>query len=252
MRRLQASDIVGVSPSGKAAGFDPAIRRFESFHPSQLYKVGYLARQNNNLTSNRPAHRMGIRRGEHPIFHSMCRSCERTRAHARYDRRSRFDGNDDLLRIRLEQRTHSRARAVTSMDDPYRTPKRIDPGRRCAAIAVHMLWRKEFTDHKRSAPHRDTPDFPAVRFGELQQSILDFRVKKRNHRIAEHAPPAIGKEWRSFLIPLKRRINQVSRNLLQWLGKFMECEGDGFSACQRPPGSRRSRACTAVCVCAAR
>src|SRR5579859_4830978 len=27
---------VGVSPSGKAAGFDPAIRRFESFHPSQV------------------------------------------------------------------------------------------------------------------------------------------------------------------------------------------------------------------------
>lgn len=26
---------IGVSPSGKAAGFDPAIRRFESFHPSQ-------------------------------------------------------------------------------------------------------------------------------------------------------------------------------------------------------------------------
>jgi hypothetical protein len=26
----------GVSPSGKAAGFDPAIRRFESFHPSQI------------------------------------------------------------------------------------------------------------------------------------------------------------------------------------------------------------------------
>jgi hypothetical protein len=26
----------GVSPSGKAAGFDPAIRRFESFHPSQF------------------------------------------------------------------------------------------------------------------------------------------------------------------------------------------------------------------------
>ena len=24
-----------MSPSGKAAGFDPAIRRFESFHPSQ-------------------------------------------------------------------------------------------------------------------------------------------------------------------------------------------------------------------------
>jgi 4-diphosphocytidyl-2-C-methyl-D-erythritol kinase len=27
--------LAGVSPSGKAAGFDPAIRRFESFHPSQ-------------------------------------------------------------------------------------------------------------------------------------------------------------------------------------------------------------------------
>jgi hypothetical protein len=27
--------VAGVSPSGKAAGFDPAIRRFESFHPSQ-------------------------------------------------------------------------------------------------------------------------------------------------------------------------------------------------------------------------
>src|SRR5580698_8169677 len=26
----------GVSPSGKAAGFDPAIRRFESFHPSHV------------------------------------------------------------------------------------------------------------------------------------------------------------------------------------------------------------------------
>jgi hypothetical protein len=26
--------IYGVSPSGKAAGFGPAIRRFESFHPS--------------------------------------------------------------------------------------------------------------------------------------------------------------------------------------------------------------------------
>ena len=28
----------GVSPSGKAAGFDPAIRRFESFHPSQFHR----------------------------------------------------------------------------------------------------------------------------------------------------------------------------------------------------------------------
>ena len=31
----------GVSPSGKAAGFDPAIRRFESFHPSQLFGRSY-------------------------------------------------------------------------------------------------------------------------------------------------------------------------------------------------------------------
>lgn len=27
---------IGVSPSGKAAGFDPAIRRFESSYPSQV------------------------------------------------------------------------------------------------------------------------------------------------------------------------------------------------------------------------
>src|SRR5690349_24278916 len=32
----RVDEVVGVSPSGKAAGFDPAIRRFESFHPSQL------------------------------------------------------------------------------------------------------------------------------------------------------------------------------------------------------------------------
>ena len=35
---------VGVSPSGKAAGFDPAIRRFESFHPSQIFAVGTIRR----------------------------------------------------------------------------------------------------------------------------------------------------------------------------------------------------------------
>ena len=36
MRDLSATRVrsAGVSPSGKAAGFDPAIRRFESFHPS--------------------------------------------------------------------------------------------------------------------------------------------------------------------------------------------------------------------------
>ena len=27
---------IGVSPSGKAAGFDPAIPRFESWHPSHI------------------------------------------------------------------------------------------------------------------------------------------------------------------------------------------------------------------------
>ena len=31
-----------MSPSGKAAGFDPAIRRFESFHPSQLEDAGQV------------------------------------------------------------------------------------------------------------------------------------------------------------------------------------------------------------------
>ena len=28
---------IGVSPSGKAPGFDPGIRRFESCHPSQVW-----------------------------------------------------------------------------------------------------------------------------------------------------------------------------------------------------------------------
>src|SRR5437667_9754709 len=36
---VRATD-AGVSPSGKAAGFDPAIRRFESFHPSQFLRPG--------------------------------------------------------------------------------------------------------------------------------------------------------------------------------------------------------------------
>ena len=35
-----ADECDGVSPSGKAAGFDPAIRRFESFHPSQPAAAG--------------------------------------------------------------------------------------------------------------------------------------------------------------------------------------------------------------------
>ena len=42
----------GVSPSGKAAGFDPAIPRFESWHPSHLldgeleveFVPGYMSR----------------------------------------------------------------------------------------------------------------------------------------------------------------------------------------------------------------
>ena len=39
-RTAAADECVGVSPSGKAAGFDPAIRRFESFHPSQPAAAG--------------------------------------------------------------------------------------------------------------------------------------------------------------------------------------------------------------------
>ena len=30
-------DDIGVSPSGKATGFDPVMRRFESCHPSQVH-----------------------------------------------------------------------------------------------------------------------------------------------------------------------------------------------------------------------
>jgi hypothetical protein len=35
---------LGVSPSGKAAGFDPAIRRFESFHPSHIPALDEVVR----------------------------------------------------------------------------------------------------------------------------------------------------------------------------------------------------------------
>ena len=38
------SSSFGVSPSGKAAGFDPAIRRFESFHPSHFTSTGSVCR----------------------------------------------------------------------------------------------------------------------------------------------------------------------------------------------------------------
>gem|GEM_PF-4025972 len=34
---LISVDTNGVSPSGKAPGFDPGIRGFESYHPSQIY-----------------------------------------------------------------------------------------------------------------------------------------------------------------------------------------------------------------------
>lgn len=34
-----ANKFIGVSPSGKARGFDPRIPRFESWHPSQLLEL---------------------------------------------------------------------------------------------------------------------------------------------------------------------------------------------------------------------
>ena len=33
--------IVGAWPSGKAAGFDPVYRRFESYRPSQIISIQY-------------------------------------------------------------------------------------------------------------------------------------------------------------------------------------------------------------------
>ncbi len=35
--------IIGVSPSGKAPGFDPGIRRFESSHPSHFSMMDFVA-----------------------------------------------------------------------------------------------------------------------------------------------------------------------------------------------------------------
>src|SRR6266853_827029 len=50
----------GVSPSGKAAGFDPAIRRFESFHPSQFHDAGAEARGHGaRVVETRSAENMG-------------------------------------------------------------------------------------------------------------------------------------------------------------------------------------------------
>jgi ribose-phosphate pyrophosphokinase len=46
----------GVSPSGKAAGFDPAIRRFESFHPSQFARTAVRARLGHEAPSQLAAH----------------------------------------------------------------------------------------------------------------------------------------------------------------------------------------------------
>ena len=44
---------IGVSPSGKATGFDPVIRRFESFHPSQM-KRGRAARHGERIAWTSP------------------------------------------------------------------------------------------------------------------------------------------------------------------------------------------------------
>ncbi len=36
------SFLIGVSPSGKARGFDPRIPRFESWYPSQLLYISFF------------------------------------------------------------------------------------------------------------------------------------------------------------------------------------------------------------------
>ncbi len=40
--------LIGASPSGKAAGFGPAIRRFESFRPSQLKEISSVSNFHNS------------------------------------------------------------------------------------------------------------------------------------------------------------------------------------------------------------
>ena len=46
MYEIMSSVIVGPSPSGKAPGFDPGMRRFESCRPSHFFRVFNL---NNNI-----------------------------------------------------------------------------------------------------------------------------------------------------------------------------------------------------------
>lgn len=47
-RKMHGFDATGVSPSGKAQGFDPCMRRFESCHPSHFSEIGFESRQNLN------------------------------------------------------------------------------------------------------------------------------------------------------------------------------------------------------------
>ena len=51
--------IVGVSPSGKAPGFDPGTRKFESCYPSQVYDP--LAQSAEHLTFNQGVRSSNLR-----------------------------------------------------------------------------------------------------------------------------------------------------------------------------------------------
>ena len=41
----RVESLIGVSPSGKARGFDPRMRRFESCHPSHIWDSSSVVEQ---------------------------------------------------------------------------------------------------------------------------------------------------------------------------------------------------------------
>lgn len=72
---LPSTKVVGASPSGKASGFDPVIRRFESYRPSQDYGdrdrtrtcILFLCREAPYIRATRSIWRMAKESNPHPL-----------------------------------------------------------------------------------------------------------------------------------------------------------------------------------------
>ena len=69
---MVVQNIVGVSPSGKAPGFDPGTRKFESCYPSQVYDP--LAQSAEHLTFNQGVRSSNLRWVTNYIYSKISRS----------------------------------------------------------------------------------------------------------------------------------------------------------------------------------